>query len=250
MSEILQDHNKHGIQLRKSASTSDCAVIELNKNGVLHRNELHRQFNFACLNSIYNEKMLCDVVLVAQGSEIHAHKVVLATCSPIFYWKFSDDRKLGQLNRIVMENIAFETLSAIVNYLYTSEIFITENNVEDLLAAACIWVLKDLQQACHDFLKTNLNLSNCLQYRDIANHFKCNELIPKLDNYIGMNLSEIVARQEFLGLTCDQLTRVISSDQLSSTEESILECVFKWVRHDLESRRHLFYRLMKGIRFR
>lgn len=193
--------------------------------------------------------MLCDVVLVAQGSEIHAHKLVLATCSTMFYWQFSNDRNLGQLNRIEIENISFETLSAVVEYLYTSEVFITEKNVLDLLAAAYMLVLKDLQIACHDFLKVNLKPSNCLQYRNIAKLFKCNELIPKLDNYIGVHLFEIASHPEFLELPYNQLIRIISSDELSTREENVLECVFKWVRHDLQTRRDLIYHLIKAIRF-
>lgn len=216
--------------------------------GVFHRSKLH-QFNLACLMSMYSEKMLCDIVLVAQGLELYAHKLVLASCSTFFYFKFSEDRKLCHLNRIEIENISFETLTAIINYLYTSEIYISEKNIDDLIAAAHMLILKDLQIACHNFLKANIKPSNCLQYRNIANDFQCNELLPKLDNYIGVHFSKIMNHQEFLGLPYDQLIRIICSDELSTKEENVLECVFKWVRHDLESRRHLIYPLMKVIRF-
>lgn len=128
-------------------------VRDPRRSGYFYQNDCHTQVNFPCLDKMYSGKLLCDVVLVSQGMEIEAHKVILASCSAFFYFKFSSERKLGILNRIQFENITYETLSTIIGYFYTSRAHITHKNVKDVLAAAIELAVIDLQIACWDFCR-------------------------------------------------------------------------------------------------
>ncbi len=72
--------------------------------------------------------MLCDVVLVAADVEIHAHKAVLAGCSPYFYDMFSKSEEIKR-DRVVVKDVDSLVLKQFVKYAYTSGILITEKNV-------------------------------------------------------------------------------------------------------------------------
>ena len=76
------------------------------------------------------QALLCDVVLVADGLEMPAHKAVLAACSPYFYAMFTGDLSEARETRIVLQEIDGKALSMLVEFVYTSEIIVTEENVQ------------------------------------------------------------------------------------------------------------------------
>jgi kelch-like protein 2/3 len=78
---------------------------------------------------LFRDKMLCDVVLVAEGVEINAHKLVLAASSPYFCAMFKDFEERTQ-DRIVIGGVDPDALRCLVDYIYTSEVQVTEENVQ------------------------------------------------------------------------------------------------------------------------
>lgn len=77
----------------------------------------------------YRQKLLCDVTLVADSVEIPAHKMVLAACSPYFYAMFTSFEESKQ-DRITLQGVDHYALSLLVEYVYTSEVHVTEENVQ------------------------------------------------------------------------------------------------------------------------
>ena len=63
---------------------------------------------------------------------------------------------------MTINNIDPEALEALINYAYTSSLEIRVDNVENLLASACLLQVHDVKQACCDFMKKQLHPSNCL----------------------------------------------------------------------------------------
>lgn len=73
--------------------------------------------------------MLCDVTLVADNVEIPAHKMVLAACSPYFYAMFTSFEESKQ-DRITLQGVDSYALQILVDYVYSSEVHVTEENVQ------------------------------------------------------------------------------------------------------------------------
>lgn len=73
--------------------------------------------------------MLCDVTLVANTVEIPAHKMVLAACSPYFYAMFTSFEESKQ-DRITLQGVDHQALTLLIEYVYTSEVQVTEENVQ------------------------------------------------------------------------------------------------------------------------
>lgn len=66
---------------------------------------------------------------MADGVEIPAHKMVLAACSPYFYAMFTSFEESKQ-ERITLQGVDHFALSLLVDYVYTSEVHVTEENVQ------------------------------------------------------------------------------------------------------------------------
>lgn len=62
--------------------------------------------------------------------EIPAHRVILATCCPYFYAMFTGDMSESRQNRVYIQGIVPKALQLIVDYMYSAEIHITEDNVQ------------------------------------------------------------------------------------------------------------------------
>lgn len=63
--------------------------------------------------------------------EIPAHKMVLASCSPYFYAMFTGfDFEESRQDKITVQGVDFHALQLLVEYVYTSIVEVTEDNVQ------------------------------------------------------------------------------------------------------------------------
>ncbi|KAL6439278.1 hypothetical protein ACFW04_003868 [Cataglyphis niger] len=151
--------------------------------------------------------------------------------------------------RITLQGVDYSALELLVEYVYSAEVHVTEENVQVLLPAANLLQLTDVRDACCDFLQAQLHPSNCLGIRAFADLHGCLELLTHADSYIEQHFSEVVDAEEFLTLAADQVAKLICSDRLMvPSEEKVFECVISWVHHDLEKRQTDLALLMEYVR--
>ncbi|XP_015518884.1 ring canal kelch homolog isoform X1 [Neodiprion lecontei] len=214
-----------------------------------YRNHHHTNRAFDVMNTMRKQNLLCDVTLVADGGvEVPAHKMVLAACSPYFYAMFTSFEE-RERERITLQGVDHAALDLLVDYVYSAEVHVTEDNVQVLLPAANLLQLNDVRDACCDFLQAQLHPSNCLGIRAFADLHGCMELLAHADSYIEQHFSEVVEGEEFLTLTPQQVAKLICSDRLTvPSEEKVFECVISWVHNDLERRQDHLAQLMEHVR--
>ena len=111
---------------------------------------------------------LCDVVLRIGIDSIPAHRVVLASVSPYFYAMFNDDMVEKLQQEVTLHDVDAAALQQLVEYSYTGEILITEDNVQVLLPASSLLQISSVREACCKFLMRQLHPSNCLGIRSFA----------------------------------------------------------------------------------
>jgi len=71
------------------------------------------------------------VHLVANDNvEVPAHRAVLAACSHYFYSMFTGELTESRQDRVTLSQIDGSTLVLLVDFMYTSEIRIAEDNVQ------------------------------------------------------------------------------------------------------------------------
>uniref|UniRef100_A0A667ZXK2 Kelch like family member 3 n=1 Tax=Myripristis murdjan TaxID=586833 RepID=A0A667ZXK2_9TELE len=195
------------------------------------------------------KKMLCDVQLVAGSVKVPAHRVVLASCSPYFCAMFTGDMSESKAQQVEIREVDGWTLMKLVDYIYTAEIEVTEDNVQVLLPAASLLQLMDVRQVCCEFLQSQLHPSNCLGIRAFADLHTCTQLLNQANAYAEQHFCEVVQGEEFLGLSLQQVCSLIASDKLTvSTEEKVFEAMIAWIKHDKAARLEYMPNLMEHVR--
>jgi len=192
--------------------------------------------------------LLCDVTLVAESVEVPAHKMVLAACSPYFYAMFTGFTE-RESSRVTLQGLDPEALQTLVDYVYTSLVEVTEENVQTLLPAANLLQLGDVRDACCEFLQSQLHPTNCLGIRAFADLHGCLDLLAYADSYIERHFTEVLECDEFYGLGSEQVASLIASDTITvPNEEKVFESVIAWIQHSQEVRAQHLPALMQHIR--
>lgn len=213
-----------------------------------YRNAQHTHKAFEVMNVMRKQNLMCDVILVADGVEVPTHKMVLSACSPYFYAMFTSFEE-SRADRITLQGVDGQALQLLVDYVYSSEIGVTEDNVQVLLPAANLLQLPDVRDACCDFLHAQLHPSNCLGIRAFADLHGCVDLMYLAEAYSEQHFTEVVECDEFLALSSSQVARLISSDRLTvPSEEKVFEAVMTWIHHDLSHRQDHVSLLMEQVR--
>ena len=78
----------------------------------------------------YSDGILCDVTLAVSNIRILAHRVVLAACSPYFNAMFTADLLESKESVITLKGVDGLALQSLINFMYTTDINITEENVQ------------------------------------------------------------------------------------------------------------------------
>jgi len=213
-----------------------------------YRNQAHPGRVVEGMNTMRSAGLLCDVTLVAENLEIPAHKMVLASCSPYFYAMFTGFTE-RESNRVTLQGVDSQALQILVDYVYTSEVEVTEENVQVLLPAANLLQLTDVRDACCEFLQSQLHPTNCLGIRAFADLHGCLDLLSSTESYIERHFTEVLECDEFYALTADQVARLISSDTITvPSEEKVFESVISWIQHDIDSRTQFLPVLVEHVR--
>ncbi|XP_040274564.1 kelch-like protein 2 isoform X2 [Bufo bufo] len=212
-------------------------------------NPRHTRKAFKVMNELRSQNLLCDVTIVAEDVEIAAHKVVLAACSPYFHAMFTGEMSESRAKRVRIKEVDGWTLKLLVDYVYTAEIKVTEENVQVLLPAASLLQLQDVRKTCCEFLEGQLHPSNCLGIRAFADMHACSELLHHANTFAEQHFSDIVQGEEFLNLGIEQVCSLIASDKLTVlSEEKVFEAVITWVNHDKDVRQEHMAHLMEHVR--
>ncbi|XP_023135195.2 kelch-like protein 2 [Amphiprion ocellaris] len=219
------------------------------RQGPVTLNPRHMRKAFKVMNELRSQSLLCDVTIVAEDVEISAHRVVLAAGSPYFHAMFTGEMAESRAKRVRIKEMDGWTLGLLVDYIYTAEIQVTEDNVQALLPAAGLLQLNEVKKACCEFLSSQLHPSNCLGIRAFADLHACSQLLAQANSYAEQHFPEVVGSEEFLNLGMEQVSSLIASDKLTiPTEEKVFEAVVAWVNHDKDVRQEHLAHLMEHVR--
>lgn len=203
----------------------------------------------ATLNDLRHNGELCDVVLKVEDKEFNAHKVVLSANSPYFHAMFTSSYTEASQSAIELHDISAAALEAIIHFLYTSEVYISTNNVQELLPAASMLQITALRGACCEFMTRHLGVANCLGVRAFADAHSCPQLKTIAEEFAKEHFHEVVQLEEFLGLQVDQIVALLSADDLNiQSEEKVYEAMIGWVKHDPANRDRHIADLLEKVR--
>ena len=205
--------------------------------------------SFENMNRLRHQEALCDVTLVVGNVRIPAHKVVLAAASSYFEAMFTADMIESRENTIELKDIDAPSVQMIVEFMYTSKIDISEDNVQALLPTSTIIHVEPVRSECCKFLTSQLSPCNCLGIFIFADHHGCHDLKASAKSYALTNFVEVSRTEEFLHLTSKRVMELISDDNLYCYDESqVYLAAMNWIKYDLHNRQHHLHDLLSLVK--
>ncbi|XP_007891830.1 kelch-like protein 3 [Callorhinchus milii] len=200
------------------------------------------------MNSLRQNQAFCDVILCCDGNEFPCHRIVLASFSSYFRAMFSTDLMESRQERVAINGVEHQMIWRLVGYAYTGQVHITKANVQGLLAAANLLDIMPVCKACCKFLEHHMDETNCVGIHCFAEAHSCVELQARSLDYILQHFNVVCKQEEFLSLTAEKLTELISSDELNvPREEIVFEAVLLWLKKD-QSRQQHFEKILEHVR--
>ncbi|XP_004585344.2 BTB/POZ domain-containing protein 18 [Ochotona princeps] len=104
---------------------------------ILYRNPRFLRLAFLQLHHQQQSGVFCDVLLQAEGEAVPAHCCILSACSPFFTERLERERP-AQGRKVVLElgGLKIKTLRKLVDFLYTAEMEVSQEEAQDVLCAA------------------------------------------------------------------------------------------------------------------
>ncbi|XP_065575475.1 kelch-like protein diablo [Artemia franciscana] len=218
-------------------------------SGLAYTSDKHPRSTLSEINLLRNSRELCDVVINVGTKKIFAHRVVLSACSPYFRAMFTGELAESRQTEVTILDVEEIAMEALIEFCYTSYIVVEETNVQTLLPAACLLQLQEIQDICCDFLKRQLDPSNCLGIRAFADTHACRDLLRIADKFTQHNFQEVVESEEFLLLPPNQLIDIISSDELNvRSEEQVFNAAMGWIKYNVTERRICLPQILQHVR--
>lgn len=181
--------------------------------------EEHMKGAFRTMNYLRKDKMMCDILLAVDGREIFAHKLVLVATIPYFYAMFTSDLVESKQTRITLKDMDASAVETLIEFAYTANLNVSSQNVQTLLPVASILQMNRVQKACCEFLKAQLDASNCLGIYAFAELHGCIELKMRARNYCDNYFSKVIKHDEFLSLPLERVCWYLSHNELCVRSE-------------------------------
>ncbi|UXI15857.1 Dolichyl-diphosphooligosaccharide-protein glycosyltransferase subunit 2 [Sarcoptes scabiei] len=104
-------------------------------------NSFHSNITDVFQNMLVHENLV-DVTLACEGASIKAHKMILAACSPYFQNLFMTNPCKHPI--VILKDVKFNDLKAIIDFIYSGEVNIPQDQLNSLLKTAETLKIKGL----------------------------------------------------------------------------------------------------------
>lgn len=196
------------------------------------------------------DQRFTDVVLVADGIQFPAHRAVLCSCSPYFDRMFQPGFLEQDNKEVPLKDFDSDTLSSLMDFMYTAQITVTEENAQDLLIGANLLLLYEVKEAAGEVLSKSIDDYNVLLIRSLGSLFSCREVESRAHNFMLERFEHVCKTDEFLKLAVHEVEQFLGMDDIIvKSEESIFQCILRWIQQDPAARVGHFDRLVQCVRF-
>ena len=199
------------------------------------------------MNELWTQQKMCDVIIPVDKGELKAHKIALGAFSESLTKKFSEFPQ-GEVMCIDMSDFSHGTIRAVLNFLYTTEINITEGNVGSILRCANELGIEILIHICKNYLN-NINPDNALGYYNIAETHHLEDIRHGIYTYICDRFTDITKTQSFVNVPFNKMVTLVCEDNIFGSELEVFQAVCRWVDYNRAERMQLAPSLLRCVRF-
>ncbi|KAI8518079.1 hypothetical protein Bbelb_040960 [Branchiostoma belcheri] len=239
------DYDSYGSSVSRNSDSESTD----NVNGSRHyKNYAHERELLAELASQRETGTFLDVVVQVEGREFPCHRAVLAS-TPYFKAMLSSNFAESKSKIIQLREINPNSFSKVLDFLYTGEIRIGKDDVQDILKTAHMLQSDKILRYCCGFIQGNLCPSNCVGVIRLADMYGISALKKNARNMAASNFQEVTQGEEFLSLSAQELADLLGHEHLKVTnEDDVVNSMLKWLDHDPENRKSEILMILQEIR--
>lgn len=219
---------------------------------------VHRDGVLSQLHGMFQKSELTTTLL--EGSEgntqFAVHGPLTAAASPVLREALSKKSDLisqeGTIYRL--KEVSSSILADLIEYIYTGDVTLGNENVVGLLDAACCYKIPALSRPCCDWLSLQLDPYNAVGILCLAR--KCNrkytkDLEEEAKAFIIAHFVSVYKEDEFDELEFEDLKEIIQHDDLcAESEEDVFDAIAKWVNADEDNRLPYMEALLQCVRLK
>ncbi|XP_066284303.1 kelch-like protein 24a [Branchiostoma lanceolatum] len=205
---------------------------------------------FDTIGDLQKAGILQDVVIEVEGRQFPCHRLVLSAASPYFRAMFTSDMAESRQKTVVLQGLDAVMWEEILSYIYTGTLHVSLDKVQPLYQAADLLQLDYVRDTCSSYMAMSVESSTCVGLYKFADVYSVDVVLNRSLPCICRRFAEVAFTEEFYSLSVNQLTEIISHDELDVKEETtVWEAVVRWVQHSREDRLHHLPSILLHIRF-
>ena len=191
-----------------------------------------------------------DVCIKVGKKSFQAHRLILSCYSSYFKTMFETEMKEKYADIVTIDGVDATALESLLNFIYTEEICINQQNVFDLLAASNYLQFDDAKQLCFDFLSSILSVATCFKVLEMADLYQNHFLLNQVFEFISENFAQILCNQDYKFQPKKYLVKILVKLNSDCVEESLVyDSIIGWVKHE-EKRKDDFAELFQRLNLR
>jgi len=193
------------------------------------------------------EQEFCDATISTESRNFVIHKCVVAAASIFFRKLFSSKMKENYESKATIKTVSPEIMATILDYIYTSNLEITDENVYDLLCASDYLQMQEIKDMCGFYLKDNLSEKNCFGMWNFAKMYNMKNLTFLTEMYISANFIELLKRELYRELSVNNFKDYLALRNSTASEIDIYKAIIIWAQNDLSNREEYIQELFSRV---
>ncbi|GMR59334.1 hypothetical protein PMAYCL1PPCAC_29529, partial [Pristionchus mayeri] len=193
---------------------------------IVHDEELSEHYNNLLLSS-----ELSDITLVVEGTNLPAHKIILAARSKYFRCLFFGGMREEKEDVIELKETPLEAFTDLLKYIYTGRLCLhgmKDERVLDILMLANRCDFQGLQDDIALYLRKTLNTLNVCTVLHASQLYSLPHLTEECFLFADRNASDILLSPAFLSLSASAIEELIVRDSFCAREIEIFRAICKW----------------------
>ncbi|CAL4157408.1 unnamed protein product [Meganyctiphanes norvegica] len=177
---------------------------------------------------------LCDGTVNLTDGTVKVSRALLAAGCPYFrtLFEFEQESNKGSLPLVetTLENVSCSTFECILDFIYTGQIDLDCDNIQDILQTSDLLLMTDLKELSMEYILSSLDEHNCLGVKLFAKQLACPRMMYAANQFTWQNFKKVIHTEEFKNLTEEDVKELLSTDGLAvDSEADILEALIIWL---------------------
>ncbi|XP_043479824.1 speckle-type POZ protein-like [Leptopilina heterotoma] len=176
-----------------------------------------------------------DVTFNVENQKFTAHKIFLASRSPVFAAMFKNKMSEGLTSIVEIDDIKPAIFQKMMNFIYTDRVENLEESAVEFLYVAEKYQLEKLKSMCINSLHDNLSLTTVSKTLEVADLYSIENLKNECFYFISERKYDIIETKEFQEL---MLTRPNLWVEILNTKETEKSSSFRYKSYELRGITH------------